>query len=165
MSWFQIHTESSFSLSLRKPLTIHDRYERTTQRTNGTLTHRVSSTGTPQPDGVLNNTSRIKVRFYRQLYTDRSDPIVFLQVTVSTLGRVYDDFVLLIFLHAHHETSILPGELPEESDDYSHRFVYRIFGIESCNFFYYCTLWHFWAKTPKPDSFLGKTPIPEHFLS
>jgi hypothetical protein len=31
----------------------HDRYGRTTQRTNGTLTHRVSSTGTPQSDGVL----------------------------------------------------------------------------------------------------------------
>jgi hypothetical protein len=44
----------------------HDRYGRTTQRTNGALTHRVSSTGAPQVDGVLNNTSRIKIRHYRQ---------------------------------------------------------------------------------------------------
>ena len=31
----------------------HDRYGRTTQRTNGALTHRVSSTGAPQPGAVL----------------------------------------------------------------------------------------------------------------
>jgi hypothetical protein len=45
----------------------HDRYGRTTQRTNGTLTHRVSSTGAPQSDGALNNAVRIKTRHYRQL--------------------------------------------------------------------------------------------------
>ena len=32
----------------------HDRYGRTTQHTNGALTHRVFSTGAPQTDGVLN---------------------------------------------------------------------------------------------------------------
>ena len=96
----------------------HGRYGRTTQCTNETLTHIVSSTGDPQADGVLNNTARIKTRHYHQLHTDRSDPIVFLQVTVSTSGLVYDDFVLLIFLHVHHETSILPGELPEESEHF-----------------------------------------------
>ncbi len=31
-------------------------------------------------------------------------------------GRVDDDFVRLIFLHEHRETSILAGELPEESE-------------------------------------------------
>jgi hypothetical protein len=46
----------------------HHRYRRTTQCTNGTFTHRVSSTGTPQSDGVLNNTTRIKIRHYRQRY-------------------------------------------------------------------------------------------------
>ncbi len=32
----------------------HDHYGRTTQSTNGALTHRVSSTGAPQSDGDLN---------------------------------------------------------------------------------------------------------------
>jgi hypothetical protein len=89
----------------------HDRFGRTTQRTNGALTHRVSA---PQPDGALNNAARIKIRHYRHLYADRSDPIVFLPVAVRTSGRVYDDFLRLIFLHAHREASILYGELPEE---------------------------------------------------
>ena len=64
----------------------HDRYGRTTQRKPGALTHRVSSTGAPQSDGDLNNTVRIKIRHYRQLYTDRPDPIVFLTVVISTSG-------------------------------------------------------------------------------
>ncbi len=34
----------------------HDRCGRTTQRGNATLTHRVSSTGAPQPDGTMNKT-------------------------------------------------------------------------------------------------------------
>jgi len=59
---------------------------------------------------------RIKIRHYRQLYTDRTDPVVFLSVTVSTSGRVYDDFVRLILLHEHREASILVRELSEESD-------------------------------------------------
>jgi hypothetical protein len=45
----------------------HDRYGRTTQYTNGTLTHRVSSTGAPQSDGALNKTVRMKIRHYRQI--------------------------------------------------------------------------------------------------
>jgi hypothetical protein len=77
--------------------TTHDRYGRTSQITNGALTHRVSSSGAPQPDGVLNNAVRIKIRYYRHLYTDRSDPIVFLSVTVTTSGHVYDDFVRVFF--------------------------------------------------------------------
>jgi hypothetical protein len=48
----------------------HDHYDRTTQYTNGALTHRVSSTGAPQPDGALNKATRMKVRHYRQIYTD-----------------------------------------------------------------------------------------------
>ncbi len=56
----------------------HDRYGHTTQHTNGALTHRVSFTGAPHPDGALNKSVRMKIRHYRQIYTDRPDPIVFL---------------------------------------------------------------------------------------
>jgi hypothetical protein len=38
----------------------HDRHGRTTQHTNGSITHRVSSTGDPQSDGALNKTHRMK---------------------------------------------------------------------------------------------------------
>ena len=44
----------------------HDRYGRTTQHTNGALTHRVPSTGAPQPDGALNKVTRMKNRHYRR---------------------------------------------------------------------------------------------------
>jgi hypothetical protein len=50
----------------------HDRYGCTTQRTNGELSHRVSSTSAPQPDGTLNKAARINIRHYRQIYADRS---------------------------------------------------------------------------------------------
>jgi hypothetical protein len=70
----------------------HDRYGRTTHHTNGALTHRVSSTGAPQPDGVLNKSVRMKSPSYRQIYTDRPDPIVFLPIALNTSGRVYQDF-------------------------------------------------------------------------
>jgi hypothetical protein len=76
------------------------------------------STGVPQPDGVLNKVVRMKIRHYRQIYEDRSNPIVFLTITVSTSGRVYEDFPRLIFLHSHREASILAGELPEESEQF-----------------------------------------------
>ena len=41
----------------------HDRYGRTTQRTNGALSHRVSSTGAPQPDGALNKDTALFVSY------------------------------------------------------------------------------------------------------
>jgi hypothetical protein len=85
----------------------HDRYGCTTQRTKGELTHRVSSTGAPHPDGTLNKTTRNKTRHYRQLYSDRTDPVVFLPIVVSTSGHVHADFTQLIFLHVHREASIL----------------------------------------------------------
>jgi hypothetical protein len=53
----------------------NDRYGHTTQHTNGALTHRVSSTGAPQPDGALNKAARMKIRCYRQIYVDGPDPI------------------------------------------------------------------------------------------
>jgi hypothetical protein len=96
----------------------HDRYGRTTQYTNGSLSHRVSSTGAPQPDGSLNKAARMKIRYYRQIYANRTDPIVFLPIVVSTSGRVYEAFTRLFFLHAHREASILAGELPQESEQF-----------------------------------------------
>ena len=102
----------------KKILLSCDRYGRTTQHTNGSLTNRVSSIGAPQPDGALNKAARMKIRHYRQIYADRPDPIVFLPIAVSTSGRVYEDFARLLFLHAHRETSILAGELPEESEQF-----------------------------------------------
>ena len=59
------------------------------------------------------NAARTKIRHYRQLYSDRSDTIVFLSFTVTTLGHVNDDFVRLFFLYVYRETGILTGELPE----------------------------------------------------
>jgi hypothetical protein len=44
--------------------------------------------------------------------------IVFLSVTVSTSGRVYDNFTRLFFWHTHREASILSGELPEEFEQF-----------------------------------------------
>ena len=60
-----------------------------------------------EPDVV-----RIKIRHYRQLYGDKPDPIIYLPVAVNASGCVYADFVRLIFLYVHRETSILAGELP-----------------------------------------------------
>jgi hypothetical protein len=54
----------------------------------------------------------------RQIYLDRTDPIVFLPIVVRTSGRVYEDFPRMIFLHEHRESGILAGELPEESEQF-----------------------------------------------
>ena len=66
----------------------HDHYGRTTQLTNGLLSHIVSSTGVPQSDGTPKKTVRMKMRHYRQIYCilqGRPDPIVLLPVVVKTL--------------------------------------------------------------------------------
>jgi hypothetical protein len=42
--------------------------------------------------------------------------IVIMPLVVSTSGRLYADFICLLFLHAHRETSAMANELPEESD-------------------------------------------------
>ena len=36
----------------------------------------------------------------------------------NTSGRLYDDFIHLLFLHAHREASALANELPEEADQF-----------------------------------------------
>jgi hypothetical protein len=60
----------------------------------------------------------MKIRHYRQIYTDSPDPIVSVPITVSTSGHVYEDFVRLLFLYAYRKASILAGELPEESEQF-----------------------------------------------
>ena len=37
---------------------------------------------------------------------------------MDTTGRLYDDFIRLLFMHAHREASALANELPEESDQF-----------------------------------------------
>ena len=61
---------------------------------------------------------RTKIHHYRQLYINRPEPIAFMPVAVDTVGRIYDDFSRLLFLHSHREASALANELPEESDQF-----------------------------------------------
>jgi hypothetical protein len=56
-----------------------------------------------------------KILHYRQLYVDHPNPIAFMPVAVDTSGRIYDDFLRLLFLHAHREASALANDIPEES--------------------------------------------------
>jgi hypothetical protein len=60
---------------------------------------------------------RKKIVHYRQLYIDRSEPITFMPVAVAsdTPDRIYDDFLRLLFSHAHREASDLANDIPEES--------------------------------------------------
>ena len=37
---------------------------------------------------------------------------------MGTSGRMYDDFIFLLFLHAHREESVLVNKLPDESDQF-----------------------------------------------
>ncbi len=61
--------------------------------------------------------ARKKIIHYHcdQLYIDRPDPIAFMSVAVDTSGRIYDDFLRLLFLHAHREASASVNDIPEES--------------------------------------------------
>ena len=93
----------------------HPHYGRSHLNPIGQLTNIRRSDGAPEPDGDLRVVTRKKILHYRQLYLNRLDPIVFLPVTVDTSGRIYDDFLRLIFLHAHREASALANDIPEES--------------------------------------------------
>ena len=53
-----------------------------------------------------------KIIHYRQLYIDRPDPIAFIPVEVDTSGHIYDDFLRLLFLHAHREAPALANDIP-----------------------------------------------------
>ncbi len=72
----------------------------------------------------------MKIRHYRQIYTDSPDPIVFLPISVSTSGHVYEDFPRLFFLHEYRETSILDGGLPEESEQFRFLRVSRLTNLK-----------------------------------
>ena len=63
-------------------------------------------------DGAIKAVARKKILHYRQLYVDRPDPIAFMPVAVDTSGRIYDDFLRLLFLHAHREASALANDIP-----------------------------------------------------
>ena len=93
----------------------HTRYGRSHVHPTGQLTNTRCSDGVPEPDGSLKVVARKKIIHYRQLYIDRPEPIIFMPVAVNTSGRVYDDFLRLIFLHTHRETSVLSNDIPEES--------------------------------------------------
>jgi hypothetical protein len=71
---------------------------------------------TPDPDATFKEVTRIKIRHYRNLYLNRPDPIAFIPLVVDTTGRMYDEFISLLFLHDHREASALDNESPEESD-------------------------------------------------
>ncbi len=74
------------------------------------------SHGAPEPDGDLKVVERKKIIQYRQLYIDRPDPIVFIPVVVDTSGLNYDEFLRLLFLHVHRETSALGNDVQEEPE-------------------------------------------------
>ncbi len=57
------------------------------------------------------------LRQYRQLIRGQGRSHCFPASRRQHFGRVYDDFVRLIFFHVYGETSILYGELPEESPE------------------------------------------------
>jgi hypothetical protein len=59
--------------------------------------------------------TRKKILHYRQLYIDRPKPISFMPVAVDTSGRIYDDFLRLLFLNDHREASVLANDIPQES--------------------------------------------------
>ena len=80
----------------------------------GHLTNTRRSVGAPEFDGALRTVTRKKILHYRQLYIDRPEPIAFMPVVVDTSDRIYDDFLRLLFLHAHREASTLGNEIPEE---------------------------------------------------
>ena len=84
----------------------------------GQPTNTRHSDGVPEPDGALKAAARIKIRHYRNLYSNRPDPIDFIPLTVDTTGRLYDDFIRLLLLHVHREASDLDNELTEESDQF-----------------------------------------------
>jgi hypothetical protein len=81
----------------------------------GQLTNMRRSDGTPEPDGTLKVVARKKIIHYPQLYIDRPDPIAFMPVAVDTSGRIYDDFVRLLFWNAHREASALTNDIPRHT--------------------------------------------------
>ena len=65
------------------------------------LTNTRRSDGAPDPDAAFKEVVRIKIRHYRNLYLNHPDPVTFIPLAVDTTGRMYDEFIRLLFLHAH----------------------------------------------------------------
>jgi hypothetical protein len=96
----------------------HPHYGRSHVYPIGQLTNTRRSDGAPEPDGVLRVVTTEKILRDHQLYIDRPDPMDFTPVAVDTSDRIYDDFLDLLFLHAHREASTLANKLPEESGQF-----------------------------------------------
>ena len=60
----------------------------------------------------------MKIRHYRNVYLNHPDPIDFIPWSVDSTGLLYDEFIRLLFLYDHRETSTLTNELSEESDQF-----------------------------------------------
>ncbi len=86
--------------------------------TTGQMTKTRCSDVTPDLDGGLREVDRKNILHYRQWYINRLDPIAFLPAAVDTTGRLYVDFIRLLFLHNHREDSALTNEIPEESGQF-----------------------------------------------
>jgi hypothetical protein len=80
----------------------------------GQLTNTRSSDGAPEPDGARRAVVSKKILHYRQLYLDQPEPIAFMPASFDTSGHIYDDFLWLLFLHAHREASGPAHDIPEE---------------------------------------------------
>ena len=85
----------------------HSRFGRSHVHPMGQLTNTRRSDGAPDPDGTLKEVVRIKIRHYRNIYLNHPDPIAFIPLAVDTTGHLYDEFIRLLFLHAHREASVL----------------------------------------------------------
>ena len=96
----------------------HVRFGRSHLHPMSQLTNTRRSDGAPDPDAAFKEVARIKIRHYRNLYLNHRDPIAFIPLVVDTTGRMYDEFIRLLFLHTHREASALDNELPEESDKF-----------------------------------------------
>ena len=105
----------------------HVRFGRSHLHPMGQLTNTRRSDGAPDPDVIFKEVTRIKIRHYRNLYLNHPDPIAFIPLAVDTTGRMYDEFIRLLFLYVHREASTLVNELLEESDQF--RFLHDSFRV------------------------------------
>ena len=67
-------------------------------RNGPTYEHKTSADGAPDPDGLIKEVVRIKIRNYRNVYLNHPDPIAFIPLVVDTTGHLYDEFIRLLFL-------------------------------------------------------------------
>ena len=88
----------------------HVRFGRSHLHPMGQLTNTRRSDGAPDPDAAFKEVVRIKIRNYLNLYLNHPDPIAFVPLAVDPTGRMYDEFIRLLFLHTHRESSTLTNE-------------------------------------------------------